>query len=189
MLTSECVVCLVRAHTRDTATDGKRTPLALSCRHVLFQGDDTHEHLHGRDYAVIAVSPHKLQLQKAVEEASTKAKGQYDKVARLEIRLAERYGDDEAYVPEHNRQHLTSVKNGLEKSRWLETKLKELQRDGAERCKLGHILYSPPIAEVPGSSPSAKPWYPDWALVRIGDHRTEEELERNYCYVGSPFLF
>ena len=70
-------------------------------------------------------------------------------MARLEIRLAERYGDDEAHVPERNRQYLTRTKNLLEKSQWLEAKLKELQGDGAQHCKLGHVLYSPPNRRGP----------------------------------------
>ena len=176
-------------HLRLRHGDGKTTPLALSCRHVFFDDDGNQEHVHEKDDPIIAVSSSNSQLQKSIDGLSEQAKFYENKAKDKEKTYTERYVEAEGaiVIPSSKQKEIDDAQAGRQSCLEELSKLKELQGEDTKLCELGHILYSPKIAKVPCNT-SSESWYPDWALVHIGDHRPKEQAESNPCFVEYRYL-
>ena len=149
------------AHLSLLDADKKPVRLALTCRHVFFRGDDTHEHQHGRDEEVVAVSASEAKIQEAIKERSEYIKEKQDDVSKLRISLDAKYTVEGRSIPENEQDHLDLHNEILQKAQRTEIQLKEILEDNERLSELGHVLYSPPIEKVPSPSGHEQNWHPD----------------------------
>ncbi|KAI9898129.1 hypothetical protein N3K66_006489 [Trichothecium roseum] len=175
-------------HLTLTDEDGNQKQLGLSCRHVFFDMDDTHEHRHGQGQEVVAVSFSEAQIKEAVEKATEKTQDAQNEVNSYEERIDQKFTSLEVPVPAKTQELLHHLQKRFEDSQRELAKISQLLRDGEKLCEFGHILYSPPIADTLTPSLNTKSWLPDWALIEIVGRRAEEGTNNNLCYISSGLM-
>ena len=168
-----------------TDNDGNQKQLGLSCRHVFFDKNNTHEHRHGQGQEVVAVSSYEEQIQEAVKEATKRTQEIQHETTSHEKQIADKYTNLDRPVPARSQELLHHFQKHSEDLQRELAKISQLLGDGEKQCELGHILYSPPISDTLTSFLDTKSWRPDWALVEIAGHRAEEGTNGNFCYIAT----
>lgn len=172
-------------HLTLTDGDGNQKRLGLSCRHVFFDMDDTHEHRHGQGQEVVAVSFSEAHVKDAIEKVTKELQAAQNDHDSYEKRIDQRYTSLEEPVPAKTQEILHSLHKSVEDLQRKLAEISQLLRDDEQLCEFGHILYSPPIVHTLSPGLNTKPWLPDWALIEFVGHRAEKSINNNLCYISS----